>query len=220
MKIQKSVCISYIALIVVVIIAITVIISLDLQLKTSRLNINSSASQFDSKFHDLLQEHTFLLVGLARLSLTSSPAYNASLAALQNNINEVGTLLTPIYGINASQLVSLWNQKTNIFINYTISLRNNDPNANTYYNAGAAIYLPQVVTFWTSTNNPYPVLNQQIAQQLTTQHLADVKATIDDWNAGNYPKYYSDLEVSYNEMGVYADVIANAIIQQNPNNFP
>ena len=223
---QKSTMILSVALAVVVILAIVLYASsqaqvafLNLQLQQDKLNINHSADIFDAKLHDLLQEHTFLLAGLARQALSSSAAYNASLAQLQININEVGQLLTPIYGTNASQLVSLWNQKANIFINYSNSLKNNDSNALTYYNAAEAVYQPQVVAFWTSTNNPYPILSQTTAQQLVSANAADTKVAIDDWYAGNYPQYYKDLEVAYVQMGTYADTIANAIIQQNPQDF-
>jgi hypothetical protein len=196
------------------------IADLQTQLQAANLNINSSASIFDARFHDLLQGHTYLLIDTARRSLANSSAsYTATLSALQNNINAVGTLLTPIYGVNASLLVNLWNQKANIFINYSNSLKNNDPKAMTYYNAAVAAYVPQVVNFWTSTKNPYPVLDQAVATQLTSTHLTDVKAAIDAWYAGNYNLYYSNVDLANTEIGVYADVIAQSIIQQNPQDF-
>ncbi len=198
------------------------ITNLQSQLRQASLNVNSSASIFDSDFHDLLQAHTFLLTETARRSpsnVASNAAFNASLAQLQHNINEVGALLTPIYGSNSQQLVNLWNQKANIFINYSTSVQNNDPNAMVYYNAAVASYIPQVVTFWTTTSNSYPILDQATAMQLATQHMTDVKTTIDAWLAGNYTLYYNDLEAAYFQIGTYADTIAQGIIQQNPQNF-
>jgi hypothetical protein len=223
MKQKSTILILSIALAVVVIVAIILYLSaqsnFNSQLQQTKLDTNSSADVFNNRFNALLQEHSLLLIGTARRANTSA-AYNASLLALQNNINEVGQLLTPIYGANASQLVSLWNQKANIFINYSISVNNNDPNALVYYNAAEANYIPQVVAFWTSTQNPYPTLSQATATQLVTQNQANVKAAIDAWNAGNYPLYYQDLDTAYVQMGLYGDTIANAIIQQNPQDFP
>jgi hypothetical protein len=128
--------------------------------------------------------------------------------------------LIPIYGANASELVSLWNLKASIFINYSQAVRNGNLNANNIYNSEIAAYIPQVVTFWTTTKNPYPVLSQATATQLSTQNQANVKAAIDAYNAGNYPLYYQDLDTAYVQMGLYADVIGQAIIQQNPQDFP
>jgi hypothetical protein len=192
--------------------------NLQSQLQTANLNVSTPAGLFDSEFHDLMQEHTFLLTETARRSTTST-SFNASLGALQGNMEELASLLAPVYGSNSSELVSLWTTKANLFINYSTSLKNNDSNANTYYNAAVAAYIPQVVTFWTTTSNPYPVISSTIIQPLLTQQLADVKATIDAWNSGNYALYYADLEVAYNQMGDLADVMAQAIISQNPQLF-
>ncbi len=194
--------------------------NLNSQLRAANLKINSSASIFDSKLHDLLQEHTFLLINTIRRSLDSSASYNASLVALQNNINEVGTLLTPIYGAaGAQQLVTLWNQKANIFINYSLAVKNNDPNANAEFAGNASAYEQSVATFWTSTNNPYPVFTLTAIQPMVIAHMNDVKAAVDDWNVKDYPTYFKDLEIAYVQMGTYADTIAQGIIQQNPQNF-
>jgi hypothetical protein len=216
---KTAVIVLSILLAISIIAAIYIYTSSQSQLQQANLNISSPASVFDAKLHDLLQEHTFLLTALTRQALSNSAAYQSLYAALQNNIQEVGTLLTPVYGNNSQELVNLWNEKANIFINYSLSLKNNDPNALAYYTAAEATYQPQVVTFWTTTQNPYPVLSQTEAQQLVSQNNADLKTTIDDWNAGNYNQYYADLETTYNQAGTYADVIAQAIIQQNPQDF-
>ncbi len=193
--------------------------SLSAQINQSKLEINGKADVFDAKFHDLLQEHTFLLINTVRRSLDSSASYNASLAALQNNINEIGALLTPIYGANAQQLVNLWNTKTNVFLNYSNALKNNDPAASDAYAAAAASYEENGAQFWVDTNNPYPIFDKATMKQLITNHMNDVKFAVDDWNAKNYPAYFSDLENAYIQIGTYADTVAQGIIQQNPKNF-
>jgi hypothetical protein len=232
MKTQKSTIILSIALVIVLVAAgyfyfawnqsQSQVAKINSQLSAANLNISSPASIFDAKLHDLLQQHTFLLINTIRRSLDSSSSYNASLLALQNNINEVGTLLTPIYGsAGAQQLVNLWNQKTNIFINYSMAVKNNDTNAQAEFAGNASAYEQQVAQFWIdSTNsNPYPALNAQLMQQTVTAHMNDVKIAVDDWNAKNYPQYFNDLEIAYNQIGQYADIIAQGIINQNPQDF-
>jgi hypothetical protein len=192
---------------------------LNTQLSKANMNINGKADVFDAKLHDLLQEHTFLLINTIRRSLDSSASYSASLVALQNNINEVGAILTPIYGNNASQLVALWNTKTNIFINYSNSIKNSDPTATTTFNAAAATYEQSAATFWASTNNPYPTFDFTTMKQLVTTHMNNVKTAVDYWNAKDYTNYFIALETAYNAQGSYADVIAQGIITQHPEDF-
>jgi len=194
--------------------------TLQSQLSQGNLNITlTKADTFDAKLHDLLQEHTFLLINTIRRSLDSSASYNASLVALQNNINEVGTLLTPIYGTNAQQLVSLWNNKTIIFITYSNNVKAGNANANVIFASAAQSYEASAATFWTSTNNPYPPFDYNTMLSLSADHMNDVKTAVDAWNAKDYPTYFTDLEVAYNQMGQYADVVAQGIINQNPNLF-
>jgi hypothetical protein len=192
------------------------------QVQQANLNFDITPAQmFANQFQILFQEHTYLLADLGRRSLTntSSSSFNSTLTALNNNINQVGQLLTPIYGSNASEFISLWNIKTAQLINYSTSLKNNDPNALAYYNAAQSAYVPQVVAFWTSTANPYPVLSQELTQQLTSSTSGGVKAAIDDWYAGNYDQYYVDLAGALNSSDNYANIVSTAMIQQNPQLF-
>jgi hypothetical protein len=188
----------------------------------ANLNItNTKADVFDAKLHDLLQEHTFLLINTIRRSLDSSASYNASLVALQNNINEVGALLTPIYGTNAQQLVTLWNTKTMIFINYSIDIKNGNPQANSNFNTAIAAYEINIATFWQSAapSNPYPNFDYNTMLQVAIAHANNIKSAVDYWNVKDYTNYFVTLEVAYNQMGTYADIIAQGIITQNPTLF-
>ncbi|HTZ41914.1 MAG TPA: hypothetical protein VMC07_01760, partial [Candidatus Omnitrophota bacterium] len=190
-----------------------------IQLQNENLNINSKASVFDTKLHDLLQEHTFLLINTIRRSLDSSASYNASLVALKNNINEVGALLFTIYGKDSSQLVNLWNTKTAIFINYSNAVKINDYRANSTFNAAASAYENNVASFWSSNQNAYPILDYSTMLGMATDHMNDVKSAVDAWNTKNYALYFTDLETAYNQMGAYADTIANGIISQHSDLF-
>ncbi len=195
----------------------------NLQTQTLQNDLNVSltkADQFDSHLHDLLQEHTFLLIYTTRRSLDSSASYNASLVALQNNVNEVGALLTTIYGANvAQQFVSLWNNKTNIFLTYANNVKNNVSKANIIFNTAALDYEASVAQFWANNNNPYPVFDYDTMLQLVTANVNDVKSAVDAWNSKNYNAYFVEEDAAYTQVGIYADMIAQGIINQNPNLF-
>jgi len=191
------------------------------QIQVVNLNISSSANIFDSQLHDLFDQNVLLLIGSTRRSLDSSIATNASITALQNNINEVGNLLTPIYGYNTSQqLVNLWNSKfTNVFLNYSIELKNNNSNANADFNTNAAIYEKASIGFWSNSSNSFPDFNPVTIQNLVSAQLMDVKVAIDAWNYGNYTNYYANQNLAYGVTGTFADTIAQGIIQQNSQDF-
>ncbi len=202
------------------------ITSLNVGLEDQNLQCNltslatNKANVFDNKMHDLLQEHTFLLIDTMRSSLGSSAEYSASLTQLKNNINEIGALLIPIYGMAATnQFIGLWNNKTTIFINYAAALKSNNPNANAQFSAAAQKYEIACAEFWSSNANAFPDLDFETVLQLVTDHMNDVKATIDAFNTKNYSLYFVKLETSYIQVGTYADTLAHGMIDQHPEDF-
>ena len=96
MKEKKMIIISLIALIIsLAFLAYFVIISNHLQSLATQTNLNiySKANTFDTKFHDLMQEHTFLLIMTSTRSLNSSASFNASSDALEINLKETAASL-------------------------------------------------------------------------------------------------------------------------------
>ena len=71
---------------------------LNAQVKQNKLDVETKAYKFGTKFHDLLQEHDFMLINTARRSLDAANSYNDSRDALQVNINEVADQIKGVYG--------------------------------------------------------------------------------------------------------------------------
>ena len=185
-----------------------------------KLDINGKADVFDSKFHDLLQEHTFLLINTARRSLDSSASYNDSLIALNNNVNEVTAQIGSLYGNDVGdQFKNLWNRKVNIFLNYTGAVKANDPTANSAFATAAAQYEEDKATFWSNANKALPNLDKAIMKQYVTAHINNIKVAIDYWNAKDYPNYFNSLHTAYVQIGSYADILVQGMIDQNPDKF-
>lgn len=181
------------------------------------MDIYSKANVYDTQFHDLTQEHTFLLINTARRSLDSSVSFNDSYKALQININEVAAQISAVYGPEvANQFKTLWESKITYFINYTEAVKNNDNTANSVFAANMVKYENDSAVFW---SNLIPSLDKATMTSLITQHLIDIKSAIDYWGKGDYQDYFIKLHDSYTQMGVYADVIAQAIINQHPEVF-
>jgi len=190
------------------------------QLSKEKLNINSKADLFDAKFHDLLQEHTTLLINTARRSVDSQVSFNDSLNALQRNVNDVSDQIAGLYGADiGNQFKTLWNRKVGIVLNYTNAIKTNDPTANSVFAAAAAQYEEDKATFWSNTNNALPNLDKAAMKQLITTHLNDVKTAIDYWNVKDFPNYFNALHAAYIQMGSYADILVQGMIDQNPDKF-
>lgn len=190
------------------------------QLKQKKLEINGKADVFSAKIHDLLQEHTFLLVNTARRSLDSVDSFNDSFNALQTNINEVSAQISTLYGPDLSnQFRNLWNTETNIFVDYTVALKSQDPSANSTFSDSISKYEEDTTKFWYNTSNSFPNLDKSKINRLVINHVNNVKKSVDYWNAKDYPNYFSRLHDSYVQTGDYADFIAQAMINANKNKF-
>lgn len=188
------------------------------QVAETRLEvIGGKADTFEAKFHDLLQEHTFLLINTIRRSADSSNSFNESYNALQENINEVSDELAKIYGeYKADEFKELWKTKINNFINYTKIVKSDGALANSTLDMNMEDYEESSATFW-STLNPY--IDKATIRQLITDHVNNVKEAVDFWEAKNYKKYFLKLHDSYSQIGSVADVIVVGIVAHHPEQF-
>ncbi len=220
---KKMAIISLVALAIsLVFLTYFIIISVNLNhiVMESNLNIYSKASLFDSKFHDLTQEHTFLLITTVTRSLNSSTSFNASYNALQINLKEISAQIANIYGTDyANQYLTIQSNKINYFINYTIGVKNNDPNANSVFSTNIAQYEDDISNFWSNKSTIVADLDKSIIKKIVITAINDEKSAIDYWYQGDYVNYFSKLHDSYKDMGVYADTVMNAIIKQYPEKF-
>ena len=190
------------------------------QLKQVKLSINTPASIFQSKFHNLMQEHAFFLIDASRRSLGNNiAAYKASLVALKDNINQIRELLIPLFGTNNTDtLIDLWDSITTIFINYGTAIKNGDLKANAAFDLDIKNYEKKVATFWSTGGGiipAYSAISYNEMLKLVTQNINYEKAAIDSWRIGNYTDYYNFLTKSYLSVGLYADVLAKSIIRNS-----
>ena len=188
-------------------------------LRDARMDVFTKASVFDTKLHDLLQEHDFLLINTVRRSLnTSNPVYDSSHAALQLNIREIADQIAYVYGNDAaSQFEMLWDTKINNFLKYTANINaNGQASADAQLASDMASYELSSARFWTSIS---PFIDNTTITNDVTIHVNDVKTTVDYWNAGDYVNYFSALHKSYLQMGVFADDLAVGMIKHHPEKF-
>jgi len=181
------------------------------------LGFTDKANVYDTNFHDLIQEHTFLLISAARRSIDSSLAYNESYKSLQTNIQEVGAQISSIYGDEvANQFEALWTSKINSFIAYTNAIKNNDSSANSVFSANMESYEKRSSEWWSTLN---PNIDKTEIKQSITEHVNDVKAALDFWAAKDYANYFAKQHDAYTQIGDYSDIIVTGIVKQHPELF-
>ena len=188
------------------------------QVTQARLDVNGTADAYQSRFHDLLQEHDFLLISSVRRYDGSSESFNASYAALLLNIEEVADHLSLVYGKDAGdRFAVLWKLKTNNFIKYSNTVKSGDrAGADVAFASDAASYQEQSGSFWAKLN---PYINTGEIKASIGEHLYSVKKAVDYWEAKDYPSYFAALHDSYTQIGDYADVVVVGIIRQHPEKF-
>ncbi|MFZ1970709.1 MAG: hypothetical protein WAU65_00825 [Candidatus Nanoarchaeia archaeon] len=222
MKEKGMIIVSLIALAVTLVFLVYFVIisvNLDSLVMQSNINLYSKANVFDTQFHDLMQEHTFLLITTLTRSLNSSASFNASYNALQTNVREIAALLSEIYGTYyANNYIALQDEKINDFINYTIDVKDNDSNASSAFLTNIASYEQSISDFWTNSTGVEGI-DRNTFESLTAARINDEKETIDYWYQGDYTDYFIKLHDSYTTMGTYADVVVTTIIKQYPKKF-
>ncbi len=191
--------------------------NLEAQVREHTLGFTDKANIYDTAFHDLLQEHTFLLINTARRSFDSAASFDDSYKALQANIKEVAAQISSVYGTDsANSFSTLWNSKINNFIAYTDAKRNNDPAADSKFESDMAEYEEKSANWWSKLN---PEIDKATVKQSITDHVNNAKAAIDFWAAKDYLHYFYKLHDSYVQIGEYADIITTGIIKQHPELF-
>lgn len=185
----------------------------------ARFNIYDKPSVFESKFHDLLQENTYLIIGTMARSLNPvSNSFNASYNILEINVKEISAQISDIYGTdNANQFISLEQTEINNFLAYTNATNNNDSTANSVFVNNMTAYEEANSDFWSNLTNGS--LDKGTMIQLTADHINNIKEAIDDSNTKDYTSYFAKIHDSYIQIGMYADTITNAIIHQHSELF-
>ena len=192
------------------------------QIKQAHLTFNDKADIYDAKFHDLMQEHTFILINTARRSLDSADSFNGSMVALQRNVNDLSDQIATVYPTDSNdvaQFKSLWTTEINMFIKYTNSVKSGDPTASTTFASDAAAYEEASASFWSNPATPLANLDKATVKQLITSNVNNMKAAVDYWGARDYTNYFLKTHDAYTQVGAVADIFVTAIVTQHPEAF-
>jgi hypothetical protein len=177
----------------------------------------SKAADLRTRLDLLLGEH---VIAIAKESAAAgrSDEYSSYLHLLTSNGTALTELMRSALGDTAaSSFDEIWTAQNDSFVNYTIGLvTHNKSKSDGAMSILASRFVPQLSQFLaTSTEIPLdPIM------QLTTQHVFETQALIDDQFAQNYPRAYADLRVVYSQASRIGDALAPKIAQKFPDKFP
>jgi hypothetical protein len=177
----------------------------------------SKAADFRTRLDLLLGEH---VIAIAKQSSAAgrSDEYSSYLHLLTTNGSELTELMRSALGDTAaSSFDKIWTAQNDSFVNYTIGLvTHNKSKSDGAMSSLATRFVPQLSQFLaTSTEIPLDPITQ-----LTTQHVFETKALIDDQFAQNYPRAYADLRLVYSQVSRIGDALAPKIVEKFHDKYP
>ena len=177
----------------------------------------SKAADLRTRLDLLLGEH---VIAIAKESSAAgrSDEYSSYLHLLTSNGTELTELMRSALGDTAaSSFDKIWTAQNDSFVSYTIGLvTHNKSKSDSAMSSLATRFVPQLSQFLaTSAELPLDPITQ-----LTTQHVLETKAMIDDQFAQNYPRAYADLRLVYAQASRIGDAVAPKIAAKFPDKFP
>jgi hypothetical protein len=190
----------------------------DARITTPKPNpADSKASDFRTRVDLLLGEHV-IVIAKQSSAARRSDEFTSYLHLLTANGSDLTDLMRSALGNSgANQFDKIWTAQNDYLVNYTIGLvthnRTKSDGAMRNLVGGFVPQFSQLV----STAAEVPI--DPIAQ-LTTQHVLQTKAMIDDQIATSYPRMYADLRLVYAQASRLGDAFAPKIAQRVPDKFP
>jgi hypothetical protein len=167
----------------------------------------------------LLGEHAVLAMVATQKGYDGAPDFEAAAAALDENGVELSQAIGSVYGDEAAKQFldgpALWRDHIGFFVDYTVGLAEKDMAAQREavenlagYTGAFSGYLAE------ATGLPQPAL-----QESTMEHVMQLKGQIDAYAAGDYEEAARLFRQAYEHMVMTGDTLADAIVQQNPDEF-
>jgi len=178
---------------------------------------DSKAADFRTRMDLLLGEHV-LVIAKQSSAARRTDEFTSYLHLLTSNGNDLTELVRSAMGsTRGNQFDKIWSAQNDYLVNYTIGLvTHNKSKADGAMRSLAGGFVPQFSQF-VSTAAEVPL---DSIEQLTTQHVLQTKAMIDDQIAQSYPRMYADLRLVYAQASRLGDEFAPKIAKKFPDKFP
>lgn len=168
--------------------------------------------------NNLLAEHTYLAGMATNAALAGrSEEFAAAAAALDENSVALGGAIGSVYGTDAGDaFLALWRTHIGFFVDYTNAVATGDQAAKDQAVADLTGYIGDFSSFLAGAN---PNLTEEALASLLGPHVSTVAAFVDAQAAQDWTAAFTSLREAFAHMQMIADPLAEAIVQQFPENF-
>ncbi|HET9907729.1 MAG TPA: hypothetical protein VFQ23_13840 [Anaerolineales bacterium] len=166
----------------------------------------------------LLAEHTSLAASATSAALGGrNDEFEAAAAALDTNSVDLSEAIESVYGADAGEaFLALWRSHIGFFVDYTTGVATQDQAKQDKAVEDLTGYATDFGAFLSGAN---PNLTQDAVAGLVTEHVLTLKDVVDAQASGDATAAFTSLRMAYGHMQMVADPLAEAIVQQFPENF-
>ena len=182
---------------------------------TGAVMTDTAAADLRTKLDLALGEHIIFASKATEAALGGRADEFAAYGALLNkNGTDIGAMIGSVYGADAADAFNkIWSAHNGFFVDYTTGVaKNNKAMQDKAVNDLTTIYVPQFADFISGATG----LPKDAVTSLTTDHVLQTKAIVDDQAKGDWKAAYADLRKAYAHMQMIGDAIAPAIAAKFP----
>lgn len=177
----------------------------------------SAAAGLRSGLQSLLTEHVSLALDATRAGYDGNAEFEQLAGALDNNSVAIAGAIGSVYGAEAEEtFLAAWRSHIQNFVDYTVATKKGDKAGQDQAVADLQGYVETASTFLSGANPNLP--KDALAEGLTT-HITQLKNSVDAYAAGNYSEAFALQSEARTHMVGTANVLADAIVAQFPENF-
>ncbi len=185
-------------------------------------NLSSPAADLRVALNRLLAEHASLAMQAMRQGVDTGdledPEFVAAAGALAGNTDDLTAAIESVYGADAGDAFrAQWEAHIGFFVDYTVGVATDDDALKQTALDELAGYRDDFAAFLDSATGGG--LPSSAAADALQMHVDQLVAQIDLYAADDYAGAYEAAREAYAHMGMTADALALAIIQQDPDTF-
>lgn len=167
----------------------------------------------------LLGEHALIAIEAMRNGLTGADDFDASVAALQSNTDDLTAAIASVFGADGGDAFrALWEAHIGFFVDYTVALAGDDADGQQAALDDLAGYREDFSNFLdTATEGNVPAAG---ASDALAAHVDQLIAAIDAYAADDFEGAYASEREGFAHMFMTGQVLAAGIVGLMPDAFP
>lgn len=190
---------------------------LNSQTGSSENTVYSNSSDLRKDLNIKIAEHIALTAEAMRTSYDNHESSTPVIDELDKNSHELADIIGNFYGDETkATFLKLWQDHVTFFINYTVSVKNDDKEGKEQALSDLEDYSQESAEFFAGLNNN---LTAESLKSLFNDNRDLMIASIDNYIEGKYPESLDEESKAYAQAGGIADAISDGVIKQFPDKF-